>query len=70
MEPTQERAGGYKHHMKTEGAVILVGQPGMRPLSMKHFEKAINVVLPVGRPLIPVGCEKADVGEKSAAIFR
>jgi hypothetical protein len=37
---------------------------------VEHLEKTVDVVLPIGRPLIPIGRKKANVPEKGAAIFR
>ena len=58
--------------MQTKRAEVLVRKSRVRALGVQHLEEAVDVVLAVGRPFVPVDGEKADarVGEECSAVLR
>lgn len=55
--------------MQPERAVVLIRQSRMRSVGVQHLEQPIDVILPVGSPLVPALRQKTALGEERAAVL-
>ena len=67
----QKGSGRHQRDVQTKRAMVLIREAGMRSIGVKHLEQAIDVVLAVRGPFVPVNGKETDrrLGEHRATVF-